>query len=433
MRVVVVGAGLAGLAAVCRLADLGCEVTLVERSRLLGGKATSFSVDGVEVDNGQHVHLGCCTEYLDFVDRLGMSDVLWNQPRFEVTVLRRGGRPAQLRAARGLPVSLSLLPSFARYSHLPVTAKLQVARALRRCGDASKPGETFAAWLSRHGQGAAAVHGFWEVFVVPALNARIDEVSADDALFVVRTAFVGDDATAARIGWSRVPLARIAEAAAARAQSVRPRTTVVSLLDSGDSVSGVRCADGEEIAADAVILAVPPARLAGLLGDPAAYGVGGLHEFRSRAILDVHLWFDTPDAGLPFAAILGSPIQWVFEKRPGYLCCSVSAADDLVTRPESALVELCRAELTAAWPRLAAVKLVRGAVTRDPEATFVPTPGLHRPGARTARANLTIAGAWTATGWPATMESAVRSGRAAVKGLELKHASTGRVLEAVRG
>jgi hydroxysqualene dehydroxylase len=407
-------------------------VLLVERSRLLGGKATSFSVDGVEVDNGQHVHLGCCTEYLDFVDRLGMSDVLWTQPRFEVTVLRRGARPAHLRAARGLPASLSLLPSFTWYAHLPMSAKLQVARALRRCGDPARPGETFAAWLSRHGQGAAAIHGFWDVFVVPALNARIDEVSAEDALFVVRTAFAGDSA-AARIGWSRVPLARIAEAAAARADAVRTRTTVVSLLDGGDHVTGVRTADGEEVAADAVILAVPPARLAGLLADPAKYGVNGLRDFRSRAIVDVHLWFDTNDAELPFAAILGSPVQWVFEKRPGYLCCSLSAADDLVTRPESELVEMCRAELVAAWPRLAGVRLIRGAVTRDPEATFVPTPGLHRPGARTARANLSIAGAWTATGWPATMESAIRSGRAAVASLAVAPAPAHRALEAVHG
>jgi hydroxysqualene dehydroxylase len=432
MRVVVVGAGLAGLAAVCRLAELGCEVVVVERSRLLGGKATSFSVDGIEVDNGQHVHLGCCTEYLDFVDRLGLSDSLWTQPRFEVTVLRRGARPARLRAARGLPAAMSLVPSFATYSHLTLSAKMQVARALRRCDDTPHPGETFAGWLARHGQDQTAIEGFWDVFVVPALNARIEEVSAADALFVVRTAFAGDPA-AARIGWSRVPLARIAEAAAARADAVRTRTSVVSLLHTGDTVSGVRCADGEEIAADAVILAVPPARLAGLLGDPAAYGVDGLSDFRLRAIVDVHLWFDTPDAGLPFAAILGSPIQWVFEKRPGYLCCSLSAADELVARPESELVELCRAELVAVWPRLAGVRLLRGAVTRDPEATFVPTPRLHRPGARTTRANLTIAGAWTATGWPATMESAVRSGRAAVDGLTLTSTAARRSLEAVHG
>ena len=410
-RVVVVGAGLAGLAAVCRLADRGCEVELVERTRLVGGKATSFTVDGVEVDNGQHVHLGCCTEYLDFVESLGMGDRLWTQPRFAVTVLRRDGAPRRLFATRGLPPSLSLLPSFLGYSPLGMRAKAQVARGLRSAGDTPRHDETFAAWLRRHGQGHAAVAGFWEIFVVPALNARLDEVSAADALFVVRTAFAGHPRDA-RIGWSRVPLARIAEVAAARARTTRLRTSVVALVDDGEAVRGVRCSSGEEIAADAVVLALPPARLAAVLGDPDRYGVRGLDRFHSRAIVDVHLWFDRP-AGLGFAAIAGSPVQWVFEKQPGYLCCSLSAADSLVGRPETELVELCRAEVVAAWPRLASARLVRGAATRDPEATFVPRPGLHRPGPGTARPNLAVAGAWTGTGWPATMESAVRSGRAA--------------------
>jgi squalene-associated FAD-dependent desaturase len=432
MRAVVVGAGLAGLAAVCRLADRGWEVVLVERSRLLGGKATSFTVDGVEVDNGQHVHLGCCTEYLDFVDALGMSGSLWTQPRFEVTVLRRGGRPTHLREARRLPGSLSLAPSFATYAALGPAAKLNVARALRAVHEVPGAAETFGDWLRRHGQGRSAREGFWELFVVPALNAGLDEVSAADALFVVRTAFAGEPG-AARIGWSRVPLARIAEAAAARAQSVHLRTGAVSLLDDGDSVRGVRCADGQEIEADAVVLAVPPARLASILGDAKSYGVDGLDRFQSRAIVDVHLWFDTPDAGLTFAAIVGSPVQWVFEKQPGYLCCSLSAADALVGRPESELVELCRAEIAAVWPRLGAARMVRGAVTRDPEATFVPAPGLRRPGAATSRSNLAVAGAWTATGWPATMESAVRSGRAAAAVLAGAVGSARPELEAVHG
>lgn len=432
MRVVVVGAGLAGLAAVCRLREQGCDVVLVERSRLLGGKATSFAVDGIEVDNGQHVHLGCCTEYLDFVDRLGMAGSLWTQDRFEVTVLQRSSPPSRLRAARRLPARLCLLPSFARYRGLPVAAKLQVARALRRVQDSPRPNETFAAWLVRYGQGPAAVRGFWELFVVPALNARLDEVGAADALFVVRTAFAADPA-AARVGWSRVPLARIAEAAAARAGSVRLRTSVVSLVDDGMEVRGVRCSDGEEIDADAVVLAVPPARLGAILGDAPGYGVRGLESFRSRAIVDVHLWFDTVDAGLRFAGLLDSPVQWVFEKRPGYLCCSLSAADDLVGRPEAELVDLCRSELIAMWPQLAAVRLVRGAVTRDPDATFVPAPGLRRPGSLTTHDNLRIAGAWTSTGWPATMESAVRSGRAAAIGLGSATGSARRALEAVHG
>jgi squalene-associated FAD-dependent desaturase len=432
MRVIVVGAGLAGLAAVCRLRDRGCEVVLIERSRLLGGKATSFTVDGVEVDNGQHVHLGCCTEYLDFVAELGMSESLWNQPRFEVTVLRRGRRPSRMRATRRLPTAFSVLPSFIAYAPLGPAAKLQVARALVAANQEPGPDETFGAWLARQRQGPAAIRGFWNLFVVPALNAEVDEVSAADALFVVRTAFAGDP-DAARIGWSRVPLARIAEAAAARATSVHLRTSAASLLDDGASVGGVRCTNGEEINADAVVLAVPPARLASILGDPPSFGVGGLDQFQSRAIVDVHLWFDIPDAGLAFAAIIGSPVQWVFEKQPGYLVCSLSAADTLVRWPESDLVELCRAELAAVWPRLASARLLRGAVTRDPDATFVPTPGLRRPGAATSRTNLTIAGAWTATGWPATMESAVRSGRAAADTLPRTSQSTPRELEAVHG
>ena len=432
MRVIVVGAGLAGLAATCRLADGRHEVILMERGRLLGGKATSFTVDGVEVDNGQHVHLRCCTEYLDFVAELGLSELLWTQPRFEVTVLRRNGTPSRLRAARGLPASLSLLPSFMGYAPLGATAKVQVVRGLRAATETPDAAETFGTWLRRHGQGRAAIEGFWELFVVPALNARIDEVSAADALFVIRTALLADP-EAGRIGWSRAPLARIAEAAAQRATTVHLRTGVVSLLDDGHDVRGVRCTDGQEIGADAVILAVPPARLATILGDPVRYGVTGLEQFRTRAIVDVHLWFDTACGPTGFAAVIGSPVQWVFQKQPGYLCCSLSAADTMVGWPEADLVELCHAELAAVWPELASARLVRGAATRDPEATFVPVPGLRRPGPATARPNLVVAGAWTATGWPATMESAVRSGRQAAHSLAGSTRSTVHELEAVHG
>ena len=154
--------------------------------------------------------------------------------------------------------------------------------------------------------------------------------------------------------------------------------------------------------------------------------------FASRAIVDVHLWFEQK-ADLHFAALMRSPVQWVFEKQPGYLCCSLSAADTLVGWPEKELVELCHAELAAVWPRLRDLRLVRGAATRDPEATFVPAPGLRRPGAETARRNLAVAGAWTDTGWPATMESAVRSGRAAARAVMAGSLPAERRLEAVHG
>jgi hypothetical protein len=249
---------------------------------------------------------------------------------------------------------------------------------------------------------------------------------------VIRTALAADP-DAARIGWSRVPLARIAEAAAERARAVHLRTSVVSLLDDGETVRGVRCADGQEIGADAVVLAVPPSRLAAILGDPSRYGVHGLDQFHTRAIVDVHLWFDSASVPSGFAAVVGSPVQWVFEKQPGYLCCSLSAADTLVGRPEAELVALCHAVLLAVWPRLASAHLRRGAATRDPDATFVPTVGLRRPGHATTRSNLVVAGAWTATGWPATMESAVRSGRAAARSLAGTARVTARELETVGG
>jgi len=413
MRVAVVGAGLAGLAAAIELGDAGVEVHVFERSRIVGGKVSSFLVDGVEVDNGQHVFLGCCTEFIDLVARLGMADRLWLQERFAVRVFQRGGAPAQLIASR-LPAPLHLTGAFLRYRELGVTSKLRIAWALLNARRATEDGQTFGAWLKARRQDERAIRAFWSPFVVPALNAGLDEVSAEAALFVIRTAFLGDTG-AARIGYSRVPLARIAEAAARRAGQVHLRRPVQELVGDPECVTGIRLVDGSSHRFDGVVAAVPPHRLQRLLGTPEAYGVPGLSRFRSQAILDVHLWYDIPSLGFSFATILDSPVQWVFEKAAGYQCCSVSAARAWIDLPETMLVDLCRGELEAAVPQLAGARFLRGATTRDKEATFVQEPGLVRPSNRTRARNLVVAGAWTDTGWPATMESAVRSGRAAAR------------------
>jgi len=165
------------------------------------------------------------------------------------------------------------------------------------------------------------------------------------------------------------------------------------------------------------VVAVPPDRLARLLGRPEAYGVRLLHEFVSRPIVDVHMWHDGGRLGFDFAALLDSPVQWVFEKAPGYLCCSLSSAGRLVGRPETELVQLGWAEVAARVPELAGAQLRRGAATRNPEATYAAKPGVRRPGAQTSASNLVLAGSWTDTGWPDTMESAVRSGRVAARRL----------------
>jgi hydroxysqualene dehydroxylase len=414
-RVAVVGAGLAGLTAALELAKRGWRVDIYERSRLLGGKATSFEVDGHEVDCGQHVVLACCTATIDLISELGMSDSLYVQPRFEVTVLSRRRPPAHLRASR-LPAPMHLMTGFARYPHLTTLDRLLIGRALVAARVDRNPEGDMAAWLRRQRQSARALRAFWDPFLVPALNAPLDRVSAAMGLFVIRTAFLGDR-DAARIAYLTVPLARLAEAAAARADGVHMRQAVVGVHHDGERVTGVKLTGGAGAACDACVLAVPPRRLAAILEDVPASGVGGLDEFEAMPIVDVHLWYDRPVLGCDFAALLDSPVQWVFEKSPGYVCCSLSAADELVGRPEPELVELGRAALAAVLPEAGRARLLRGAATRDPEATFIPAPGVRRPGPSTKLSNLVIAGAWTDTGWPATIESAVRSGRTAANTL----------------
>ena len=410
-RVAVVGAGLAGLTAGLELARRGWRVDLYERSRLLGGKATSFEVDGHEVDCGQHVVLACCTATLELIDELGLRDSLYVQPRFEVTVLSRKRPPARLRAS-SLPAPLHLMAGFARYPHLTTLDRIRVGRALVAARTDVAPKGDMAAWLRRHHQSARALRAFWDPFLVPALNAPLDRVSAAMGLFVIRTAFLGDR-DAARIAYLKVPLARLAEAAAARLDAVHLRQAVVGVHREGDRITGVKLSGGAGAACDACVIAVPPQRLNAMLDDAPALGVTGLDAFEAMPIVDVHLWYDRPVLGCDFAALLDSPVQWVFEKAPGYVCCSLSAADDLVQRPERELVELGRSELASVLPQAARARLLRGAATRDPDATFIPAPGVRRPGPDTALSNLVIAGAWTDTGWPATIESAVRSGRSA--------------------
>jgi hydroxysqualene dehydroxylase len=447
-RVAVVGGGLAGLSAALELKRIGLSVELFERSRLLGGKATSFQVDGIEVDNGQHVYLACCTEFIDFVEQLdGLSSStgpagppLTLQHRFEALLLARGKRPARLRAVP-LPAPFHLAPALLRYHHLSPGARLQVVRALLDARRPARPGETFAEWLDRHHQTVTIRTAFWDPFFVPALNAPLEEVSAEAALFVIVTAFL-QDAGAARFGYSRVPLARIAEAAAGKIDRVHLRMPVAGLYMADPdepppgthrsvvppvgaatrgspppTLRGITLEDGSHLEFDGVVLAVPPGRLKRLLGEPETFNVFGLDDFRSAPIIDVHLWYDVPTLGFEFAALLDSPVQWVFEKGRGYVCCSMSAAGEYISWPGSDLVELCHRELTAVVPARRTANLLRSAATRDREATFVPTPGLRRPGPVTSCPQLVIAGSWTDTGWPATMESAVRSGRSAAGAL----------------
>jgi squalene-associated FAD-dependent desaturase len=411
-HVAVVGAGLAGLAAGLDLTDAGFEVEIFERGRLLGGRATSFVVDDIEIDNGQHVFLACCTEFLRFVDRVGMSGAMHMQDRFDALVLSRNGVTSRLRAV-GLPSPWHLLGSFLGYRHLDWPSKLRVAQALRDTSSAARSDGTFAEWLASHHQTEGSLRSFWRPFFVPALNAPLEEVSASDAGFVLSTAFL-NDAESSRFGYATVPLAHVAGAAATRVADVHLSTPVAGLLLShdGSKVSGLELANGGTREFDGVVIAVPPPQLARLV-DGVRTNLPNLDGFIPHPIVDAHLWHDRGSLGFDFAALLDSPVQWIFEKAPGYLCCSVSAAERYLNLPTTEVAAECWSEVSQSVPELKHGTLVRSVVTRNPEATYLPSPGQARPPAATAIPNVAIAGSWTDTGWPDTMESAVRSGRSA--------------------
>jgi squalene-associated FAD-dependent desaturase len=426
-RVVVIGAGLAGLAASVSAVDAGADVVLIERRARLGGLVSSFRHGGLSFDNGQHVFLRCCTEYRAFLDRLGTAELVHLQPRLEVPVLQPGGRTAWLRRAP-LPAPLHLGPSLARYHLLSPVERAQAVRAalgLRRLDpdDSTLDEMTFGGWLADHGQSARAVDRLWQLIARPTLNLAVDEAALGPAVKVFRTGLL-DEADAADIGWARQPLGVVhGDAAAAVLASAGAEVVTGTAVDRIDSADGlaVRFA-GRRIDADAVILAVPPDVAAGLL--PAGALAPGVEPARlgASAVVDVHLVLDRTVTDLPFAAVVDSPVQFVFDRTASagatsgqVLAVSLSAADvHLGTRPEALVAEM-KTALTEIYPEVGRAVLRDGLVTKERSATFRAVPGAraHRPGPVTNVPGLFVAGAWTATGWPATMEGAVRSGQAA--------------------
>jgi squalene-associated FAD-dependent desaturase len=407
-----VGGGLAGLAAALDLADAGCEVTLLEARPTLGGAVQTLPAREGDPDpppdNGQHIALGCCTEYLGFLARIGQAGSVRREP-LALPVLGEDGS-----VERVAPGALGLL----RYGHVSVRDRLAIARVARRLGRLdpdAHDGETFAALLRRLGQSQAAIDRFWDVFIRPALNLRCEEVSAAPAIFTVQTALLGPR-EASDVVLPLAPLGAMHGEAAGAA--LRERGGVVRLGErvAGLDDGGVVLADGARVEADLVVVALPPAESAGLLGEPDP----GLAD---SPIVSAHLLFDRPVLGFELAALLGSPAHWVFDRgaltghRPEggqYLTVVSSGAPELLDVRGRSLVELLAGELTA---RLGPAELLWSRVSREPAATFAALPGTaaRRPGPETGRPGVARAGAWTATGWPATMEGAVRSGRAAAR------------------
>ncbi|OQO93904.1 phytoene dehydrogenase [Saccharomonospora piscinae] len=428
--VVVVGSGLAGLTTACDLADAGFAVTVLEARSRLGGATFSFERDGLTVDNGQHVVLRCCTGYRALLERLGSGEGMAVQERFRVPVLAPGGRFAELRRTDA-PAPLHLAPAIARYSALSPLDRARVLRAALalRSLDPDDPAlddHSFGDWLARHGQNAATRERLWDLVSVAALNGDVSQVSLASAVMVFRTALL-DAPDAADIGVPRWPLEDLHVRPAEkylleRGGVVRTRSAVRGVTPTRDRFL-VRL-DDEVIDADAVVLAVPPEAASRICPERAGLHRRRLAQLGSVPIVNVHVVYDRPVTDLPFAAAVGSPVQWVFDRTAAagldegqYLTVSLSAADTWLTAPASVLRDVFLAELGRLFPPAAApaARHPRFFVTRQRRATFRQAPGSNRLRAaqRTAMPGLVLAGSWTATGWPDTMEGAVRSGHRA--------------------
>jgi squalene-associated FAD-dependent desaturase len=397
------------------------------------------------VDNGQHVFLRACVAYRRFLARIGSDRLTDLQTRLSVPVIGPGGKTAWLRRAR-LPAPLQLGPSLARYSHLGVRDRLRVASAALRLawldpslGDLDR--QTLTQWLTAQRQSPCAVQRFWNLIALPTLNVHAHEASMALATTMFRTGFF-TDATAADIGYSRVPLDRLHADPAGRAlveagvevllrhRARRVVLTTPAARAGGTDDGGVAgvTVDGGHIDADAVILAVPHEDAASLLPGAARVDVAGLRQLGKSPIVNIHVVYDRRVTGLMFAAGVGTPVQFVFDRtaasglgatapRDGsqYLAVSLSGADDYISVSTEELYPLFTSALASLFPRARAARVERFFVTREPAATFRGVAGTARlrPGTRTGVERLFLSGAWTDTGWPATMEGAARSGEAA--------------------
>ncbi|MFI7292807.1 hydroxysqualene dehydroxylase HpnE [Streptomyces sp. NPDC050121] len=427
---VVVGGGLAGVTAALALADAGVRVTLLESRPRLGGLAFSFRRGDLTVDNGQHVYLRCCTAYRWFLDRIEGSALAPLQDRLDVPVVDlakpEGRRLGRLRRD-ALPVPLHLGRSLATYPHLSLAERARVGRAALALkgldlADPALDAQDFGSWLTAHGQSARAVEALWDLVGVATLNAVAGDSSLGLAAMVFKTGLLSEPG-AADIGWAHVPLGELHDRLARKALEssgvrieVRSRVTSLSSDESGAWSVQV---PGETLRADTVVLAVPQRETHDLLPDGALDDARRLLEIDTAPILNVHVVYDRKVLDKPFFAALGTPVQWVFDRthasglREGqYLALSQSAAQDEIDEPVAVLRERYLPDLERLLPGARSAEVRDFFVTRERTATFAPTPGVGRlrPGARTKAPGLYLAGAWTATGWPATMESAVRSG-----------------------
>ena len=432
--VAVIGGGLAGLAAACALSDSGFEVTVFERRPFLGGRASSYEHPGTGevVDNCQHVLFGSCTNLIAFYRTIGILDkIRWFD---RMTFIEPGGRHSRLEPTF-LPAPLHVMPSFLKFKFLSARDKVALSGALASLmvSTPQDDGRSFQNWLVQHHQTPAAIERFWKPILVSALSEDLDRIAIPYAAQVVRESMRAP--LARRMGIPTVPLTHLYDAASSyianRGGEVRLRSAVQA-MDPLDHRIYLRSANGEE-PFDYVVLAVPFESAGKLLNDvPGAEGlIEKIAHFQTSPITGVHLWFDRQISELPHAVLLDRTIQWMFHKsmllaqndsaaNPGsYVELVVSSSKSLINKSRQEIIDLALNELREFFPRTREANLVKATVIKEVNATFSPAPGIdrYRPLNVTPWPRLFLAGDWTASGWPATMEGAVRSGYLAAEAL----------------
>jgi squalene-associated FAD-dependent desaturase len=438
--VAIAGGGLAGLAAASALADAGFRVTLFERRPYLGGRASSYEHPGTQevVDNCQHVLFRVCTNLIEFYRRIGVEDrIHWFD---EMTFIEPGGRTTGMHASP-LPAPLHTAPSFLRFPFLTAKDKRVISRAIAAMTLKQQPDtrESFLDWCRRNGQTENAIQRFWKPILISALSEDLELISVSYAAQVVRESM--KSRAARHMGVPSIPLTDLYNKAGdyirARGGDLQLRTSLESF---SPEPSQIRLrAGGVENVFDYLVLALPFDGLERVL--PKAPEAASLREmlghFDSAPITGIHLWFDRQITDLDHAVLLDRTIQWMFHKsrllaprsdssgsvvpaensgssgtNGSYIELVVSASKSLIDKSRSEIVELALKEVREFFPQARAANLMKSTVIKEVHATYSPRPGIdaYRPAQSTAWPRVFLAGDWTATGWPATMEGAVRSG-----------------------
>ena len=439
---IVIGGGLAGLSAAVALAEAGYRITLLEKRPFLGGRATSYILpSGDHVDNCQHVTLSCCTNLDDFYNRAGAGGKIKFYDRLMFS--SPDGQRGEMHGS-WLPAPLHLSPSFATFPLLNWADKRAIGNLFMyiiRSG--GKPADLAAAgamrpsmmdWLRVHKQTEQAIRRFWGVVLISALDELLERTDAQYGVDVFWKVFLANRA-GYRIGVPTVPLAELyggcKDNLINRGGEVRLRATIRGLEISDGAISGVALDSGEVLRADYYVSAVPQDVLLELLPVDVTAGqkaFENLKLLKTSPITGVHFWFDRVVMDEPFLTLVDTTTQWIFNKNllyggdaseGQYLQLVISASYDLVQKSRQEIIDLCLKEVRAAIPAAREARLLKSTVIKETAATFSPEPGSDRwrPAAKSPVRELFLAGDWTATGWPATMEGAVRSGYLAAEAL----------------